>query len=110
MGVLIGLLTRRCSGAPVEGWGWPRVAKASAGLSLLHYPPPPPLASSSSSVVLCDLPVGGFVSVQGLRLEEGAQWFPRWLHVTSPFDQYSYCPSCLLGIKDLLDLLFFLAV
>ena len=36
MGVLTGLLTRRCSGAPVEGWGWPRVAEASAGLSPLQ--------------------------------------------------------------------------
>ncbi len=36
MGVLTGSLTRRCLGAPVEGWGWPRVAEASAGLSPLH--------------------------------------------------------------------------
>ena len=36
MGVLTGSLTRRCSGAPVEGWGWPRVAEASAGLSPLQ--------------------------------------------------------------------------
>ena len=33
-------LTRRCSGAPIEGWGWPRVAEASAVLSPLQVKGP----------------------------------------------------------------------